>query len=52
MDQGLKAILGELLASECATGCSEDLTPVANSPVRQHRQYLGDEATKPAPVGM
>jgi hypothetical protein len=50
MDQNLKTILVELLASEDATGCSEDLTVVANSPVRQLRRYLGDEATERAPV--
>lgn len=48
MDQNLKTILVELIASEAATGCSEDLTVVANAPVRNLRQYLGDEATRAA----
>ena len=47
MDHNLKTILVELLASEDATGCSEDVTVVGNSPIRQLRRYLGDEATKP-----
>jgi hypothetical protein len=46
MDHNLKTTLVELLASEDATGCSEDVTVVGNSPVRQLHQYLGNEATK------
>lgn len=40
MDEQLRGILIDLLASEDATGCSNDLTVVGASPVRRLREYM------------
>lgn len=40
MDEQLRSILIDLLASEDNTGCSSDLTVVGASPVRRLRDYM------------
>jgi hypothetical protein len=49
MDEQLRQILIDLLASEDSTGCDGDLTVVASSPIHQLREYMRPGAM-PMPV--
>ncbi len=44
MEEDPKNILWEVLASEDASGCSEDLTVVTAAPIRRLRRHLQDRA--------
>jgi hypothetical protein len=46
MDEQLKQLLVDLLASEDNAGCSSDLTVVASAPLRNLREYAHVRATQ------